>query len=427
MHLEEARALIWPRWSPDGDFIASLPIFPSANLLDATILLVDPESGATRVIPGSPQGSALTALTWSGNGEALVYSQPMDRSTIAGGAQVVYHELDSSEVRPLAYLRSIGSALDVRAGGTLIVSLHSTKAGLREVPMGGSNEPGRWLSHGGSFDRQPIYAPDGEGLLFSSDRGGNLDLWMVSRGTGTVRRLTDHPAVDWDPALSADGQQLLWSSDRGGNFEIWIAEADGRNPRQVTRDGSDAENPTITPDGRWIVYNSSHPEKVGVWKIHPDGTGAERLAEGVTGLPEVSPTGKYAVYSLQVTPNETILKVVELEDSTPVPFEITCDGRATTVLVEVALGRARWLPDESGIAFLCVDEAGTLGLFTQDFVPGRDTSSTRRLLAELDGGSLPESFGFSSDGRYMTYSALELVQDIEVIENLPGIERPRPR
>ena len=96
---------------------------------------------------------------------------------------------------------------------------------------------------------------------FSSNRGGNLDLWTINTRTGAVGQLTDDEARDWDPAYTADGSQIVWSSDRGGNLEIWIANADGSGARQVSSDGIDAENPGVTPDGEWVVYMTSNPDK----------------------------------------------------------------------------------------------------------------------------------------------------------------------
>ena len=62
----------------------------------------------------------------------------------------------------------------------------------------------RWLTRGNTTDRQPTYSPDGQWVAFSSNRGGNLDLWAVNRATGAVRRLTDDAADDWDVSYSPD-------------------------------------------------------------------------------------------------------------------------------------------------------------------------------------------------------------------------------
>ena len=73
------------------------------------------------------------------------------------------------------------------------------------------------------FDRQPVYSPDGRQILFSSNRSGNVDLWMVERATGELRQVTDDPAHDWDPAFSPDSRRLL---EREAGGAAWLIAAD---------------------------------------------------------------------------------------------------------------------------------------------------------------------------------------------------------
>ncbi|MEE8367356.1 MAG: protein kinase [Thermoanaerobaculia bacterium] len=421
LYRAEGRALAFPRWSPDGSNIASSPVVPGANVAEPKVLLVDVESGSARTLAASVAVGQPFALTWSIGGEALIYAQPLNQTPIAAGMVLVRHDVTSNRGHPLAFLEAIVTSLDILSEGVLVVGTERSSGGLREWEVGdGSEQEGHWLTRGSSVDRQPAYSPDGKRVIFSSNRTGNLDLWEISTGDGTVRRLTDHPADDWDPAYSVDGRDIIWSSDRGGNFEIWIAEADGRNPRQVTNDGFDAENPSMTADGEWIVYNSSHPEKGGVWKIRPDGKDATHLAAGATGLPEVSPDGRHIVFSTQITSSTVLLEVVRIEDGAKVPFRISCEGDAATRYT-ITLGRARWLPDGKGIAFVCGD--GGLGIYRQDFRPGTDTRATRRVLVSGDDASAPESFGISPDGRRITVAEIEILRRIETIANLYGVTR----
>src|SRR5258708_6375598 len=70
-------------------------------------------------------------------------------------------------------------------------------------------------------------------------------------------------------------------------------------------------------------------------------------------------------------------RFVRIADGSTVPFELHCDGRL------------RWIPDGRAIAFTDRDENGLGGVFVQEFIPGEDTSKTRRKLAvffpDLDG------------------------------------------
>jgi len=294
---------------------------------------------------------------------------------------------------------------------------------LMEVAPTGSSS--RNLTRGQGRDRQPAYSPDGKRVAFASNRSGNLDLWTLELDSGALQQLTDDEAQDWDPAWSPDGRHILWSSDRGGHLEIWMADADGSSPRQVTQDGLDAENPTMGGTGEWIIYWSANPDKLGVWKIRPDGTEATRLAEGPYLQPEVSPDGRYASYVLiELEELRSVISVVDTETGEIQPHSIEVPVRMQSS--GIIYGRCRWLPDGSALAFVGQDEEGRSGVYLQDFVPGTDTSSTRRKLAGFSSDFITESFGFSPDGKRVTIAALEPTQRLLLAEGVPGIV-PRPR
>jgi Tol biopolymer transport system component len=261
-------------------------------------------------------------------------------------------------------------------------------------------------------DRQPAYSPDGRRIAFTALRGDNNDLWEITRDTGSLRRLTDHPGHDWDPAFTPDGTRLIWSSNRTGNFEIWLADADGSGARQLSSDGVDAENPTATPDGSWIVYGSANPARPGLWKIRSDGTQASRLVEGEAIHPEFSPDGRYALYFAARPGEGPTLHVHDVAAGRPTGFEIK----------GLSQRRGRWLPDGKRIAFVDSPRDGEVGVFVQDFSPGRDTGSTRRLLMKADPGLEIESFGISPDGARVTLSQIEYGSALMLIEGIPGLQ-----
>jgi eukaryotic-like serine/threonine-protein kinase len=427
LHSEDARVITDLTWSPDGKLLACTFIQPGANVADPKLLILDAETGDARLVRAPLGAGQPVSVAWSGEGRGLVYIQPQAQATIAHQTLVVRHDLESDEATVLLYIDGVGWSVDVLGQGSVVFGADRMRGNLQEIAGGGGVAGERWLTHGDSLDRQPIYSPDGRWLAFSSNRTGNLDLWVLELDTGQVRRLTDHPGTDWDPAFTPDGRSLVWSSDRDGHFEIWTSEADGRNPRRITNDGFDAENPSVTADGQWLVYNSAHPGKAGVWKVHLDGSDATQLATGLTGLPEVSPDGRYAVFvRTGRAQSEGIIEVVQIADGSPVPFEIHCQVESTAAGA-LALSRARWLPDGAAIAFVCDDDEGRFGIFAQDFIPGEDTRSTRRRLSPVLGDRIPESFGVSPDGERLVVSQLELRQAIGLAEGLPGVDRPGRR
>jgi len=423
IHHSRGRLLRAPRWSPDGRWIAAFEI-TAGGTARAPVLLVDPEGGEKRTIPTSATGGTPICLTWSGSGQSLVYAQPQGPTPLIWRFGILLHDLPSGKTVPLLYLPMTVNGVEIPADRRLILGTVAGWCQLREssLEVPESSRP-RWLTRGSSIDRQPVYTHDGEWVLFSSNRGESFDIWAVSSSTGMVKRLTDSPASDWDPVVTADDQNLVWSSDRGGSFEIWIAERDGRNPRQVTQDGFDAENPSVTPDGGWIVYNSTHPERLGVWKIRPDGTRDQRVVAGATGIPEVSPDGRHVLFLLTPSPAGSLLRVARLEDGALVGFEILCYARVPGLAL--VPGRARWLPDGKAIAFVDAESDGTTGVFVQDFVPGLDTSQTRRRLVGLATDGMVESFAISPDGGRITLAVSETMASLTEVVDVPGVEAPR--
>jgi Tol biopolymer transport system component len=246
-----------------------------------------------------------------------------------------------------------------------------------------------------------------------------MNLWTVSTSSGRLRRLTT-AHLNWDPGFTRDGR-IIWSSNRTGHYEIWMADLDGSAARQVTQDGVNAENPTATPDGHWIVYASGNPEKAGLWKVRTDGSEATQLYAGQVTLPEVSPDGRHAVFKTFSGKYPAKLRVVRLGDGALEPFEILVDRHRRTT---ISLARPRWMPDGRAVAFVGQDEDGATGIFAQDFVPGEDTSSTRRKLGGFDPDVAAESFGIAPDGSRLVIAGWVQLFSLMEAEGLPGLLAP---
>ena len=90
-----------------------------------------------------------------------------------------------------------------------------------------------------------------------------------------------------------------------------------------------------------------------------------------------------------------------------------------------ALGRTRWMPDGKSVAFLGQDEKGEYGVYLQDFIPGKDTSATRRVLAGFDPNLATESFGILPDGSHITLADGEQILSLMIAERVPGVESIR--
>jgi len=411
--------IFMPRWSPDGKTIAV--VNRGAENTPNSILLYAVDGGGHRVLETPAPAGIITPVVWSGDGHALIYAKEegfLSAGALGGSGRVIRQDIGSGRSEVILWTPTRPIDLAILAPGTLILSASTQRQNLLASAVSeGRSGAERWITRGNAIDRQPVFSPDGEWVMFSSNRSGNLELWKVSTTSGAIRRLTDDPAQDWDPAFTPDGRSILWSSSRGGHFEIWSGNMDGSGARQVSQDGVDAENPTMTPDGRWVVYNSSNPAQAGLWKIRPDGSEATRIVPGFWSTPEVSPDGAWVAFRTRTTPR--VIHVARVSDGRLEPsLALEVGGDQTN-------GRPRWMPGGKALAFNVMNPKGESGVFVQDFVPGRDTTRTRRLLAGQDRGQRIDSYALSADGTRLVQAVADSLDSLILAEGVPGIEPPR--
>jgi Tol biopolymer transport system component/predicted Ser/Thr protein kinase len=113
---------------------------------------------------------------------------------------------------------------------------------------------------------QPSWSPGGRRIAFWAIPigGGQRDIWTLPADGGAPVAVTQDPALDWNPFWSPDGRFLYFSSERGGNMNLWrvpIEEATGRTlgpPEAVTFGAaSEIHSASISRDGRRIVNVAS--------------------------------------------------------------------------------------------------------------------------------------------------------------------------
>ena len=294
-----------PAWSPDGREVAFStailqPLWPYARDARGVLWIVTVATGEKRRV--SPEGQDAVQPSWS-----------------PSGARIAFWGLRGGGQRDLWTIARSGEA-------SSLVSV--------------SQDP--------DLDWNPVWAPDGRHLYFSSDRGGTLGLWRVpvdeasgrasgppeplavpfplagyasftrdgrklvlagGFGSDSIQRVAfdsrralalGEPATTFSSSLrlfylgaSADGSRVAFTSG-GRREDLYTIAADGTGLRQLTNDPFKDRGPLFLPDGKRLLLYSNRTGQYEAWTMHLDGSGPAQLTrtdgEDVVE-PEMSPDG----------------------------------------------------------------------------------------------------------------------------------------
>ncbi len=111
------------------------------------------------------------------------------------------------------------------------------------------------------------FAPDGRSVVYHSTRTGNSEIWVCYLDGRPETQITDNDSWDLYPDWSPDGERMIFGSDRDGSlFKLFIANSDGGGARLLV-------DQPITLDSQ---YSPVIGALVSRWS--PDGT--DRVSRG---------------------------------------------------------------------------------------------------------------------------------------------------
>ena len=215
----------FPRWSPDGEWIAYTEEAAGGPWLSSGP--VGPDVGQ------GPQGPVFPGANAPSRPEAELWLQAADGS----GEPVRITNVAGDD-------RSSAWSPD---GARLVFD--STRDGNTElyvVDADGSN-PVRLTDEAGE-DWAASWSPDGRTIAFTSDRSGLAQIWAIAPDGSGATQLTDDPIGALWPSWSPDGSRITYTGWETGRQQVWSMAADGSDRRNLSR--SEATIDSVW-DGSW--------------------------------------------------------------------------------------------------------------------------------------------------------------------------------
>jgi Tol biopolymer transport system component len=143
-------------------------------------------------------------------------------------------------------------------------------------------------------------------IIFSSNRGGHTNLWMIPSKGGMPVQLTRGTGPDTNPRVSFDGNRLLYYQLQQIG-QIWRARLDGAAAHQLTSYEAYRSWPSFSPDGMQIVFSMKDPDLLllttHLFMVDREGGDFRQLTSGdeYSYAPLISPDGKWIAYLSRTT------------------------------------------------------------------------------------------------------------------------------
>ncbi len=172
------------------------------------------------------------------------------------------------------------------------------------------------------YDAEATISRDGQKIVFTSLRNGDLDIYTMNADGTDVRQLTDELGYDGGPFFSYDGTKIVYRAYhpetleerqdylrllgqnliRPSKLDIFVMDADGSNKRQLTDNGTANFAPYFFPSGDRVIFASNVHDRgsrdFDLYAINIDGTELERITyhDEFDGFPMFNSDGSKLVW-----------------------------------------------------------------------------------------------------------------------------------
>ncbi len=409
------------RWSPDGSRLA----FVSENALFVYGTFLIGNTGPSSIwVVSVPDGDPVqvtdntnlnTSPVWTPDGGGLLFVSNQ------GGTRDVYQVPLSGSGRPSGVPTRVTTGLNAH---TISLSPDGTQLAYSDFTINGNiwsiripdGDPvtiseGQPVTTGTQNIESMATSPDGQWLVFDSDRGGNADIYKMPVDGGELEQLTTHPSHDFGPSWSPDGRQVAFYSFRNGNRDLYLMSSEGGSLQQLTDDPAQERYPDWSPDGNHIVFYSDKTGREELYVIARENTDSEwgtarQLTSDGGKEPKWSPDGRLIAYNYAGS-----LRIISPEGGDPTVL-VRSQDPATTPTPEFA----DWSPDGRTVYYKAYDAEGRSSIWSVQVA-----GWTPKLLVRFDDPSRPSNRDeFATDGQRFFFTIGEHQSDIWLMELLRG-------
>jgi eukaryotic-like serine/threonine-protein kinase len=340
----------WPQFLPDGKHFLYAKSSPDAAKQGVYIGSIDvpPEQQSKQRLLDI-DGQAYYAPSPGGGSGYLIFvrgttllAQPFDPSkrTLSGEPVAVAAGVDyfPGSRHGLFTVSNTGTLVYRRGSGTQTVPTWFDQQGNASGTFG---DPGEYAF--------PAISPDGTRVAVAKGQAGARNIWILDVARGASTRFTFDSADDSNPVWSPDGKYIVFSSNRTGQVDLYIKAADNSGEEKLLLKTEEPKTPAQwSKDGRFLLFTTSSGNILALpfpGEAKPIPLWQAQSREQASQTPRVSPDGRWLAYqSVKSGRPEIYVR--------PFAPNATAGAGAEYLVSKGGGARPIWRPDGKGMFYL---------------------------------------------------------------------------
>jgi len=226
---------LFPKLSPDGRKL----MFSSYKSEGPVLYIKDLNTGVVRII--SERKGLNVAGSWSPDGKRIAVTL-----SLKGNPDVYIMDTNGNIIKRVTRYWGIDSdpcfspdgkkiAFVSNRSGSPQIYIHDLETGKEER-----------LTFEGKYNSDPSWSSRNK-IAYSCMLDNNFDICVINPDGTEMRRLTQGPGNNEAPCWSPDGRYIVFSSNRTGRYQLYIMTANGENQVRITPLNADYTSPSWSP------------------------------------------------------------------------------------------------------------------------------------------------------------------------------------